>query len=191
MRIVLWATYAKPELIGRLKPILGDDLIVVADPEELAATIADAEGLLCPDFLYGAQTAETVRRRGKRLRWLQMLTQGFENAQAHGVPAGVTVTGLGNIYFEENWTTDILVSEGNLRSLVADEVGTSTYNNTFPGDADPFDRVERLINRGKAAGREFPFDPIFTQFLLRLEHYTFIIRAKRAKAHRRSATFPP
>ncbi len=98
MRIVLWATYAKPELIGRLKPILGDDLIVVADPEELAATIAGAEALLCPDFLYGAQTAETVRRRGKRLRWLQMLTQGFENAQAHGVPAGVTVTNAGDAY---------------------------------------------------------------------------------------------
>jgi phosphoglycerate dehydrogenase-like enzyme len=98
MRIVLWATYAKPELIGRLEPILGDDLTVVADAEGFAAAIADAEALLCPDFLYGAQTAETVRERGKRLRWLQMLTQGFENAQAQGVPAGVTVTNAGDAY---------------------------------------------------------------------------------------------
>ena len=98
MRIVLWATYAKAELVGRLEPILGDSLTVVANPEELGAALNESEALLCPDFLYGAQVAETMRERGKRLRWLQLLTQGFENAQAHGVPAGVTVTNAGNAY---------------------------------------------------------------------------------------------
>jgi phosphoglycerate dehydrogenase-like enzyme len=98
MRIVLWATYAKAELIGRLEPILRESLVVVTNAEELGAAIGEAEALLCPDFLYGAQLAETVRTRGKRLRWLQLLTQGFENAQAHGVPAGVTVTNAGDAY---------------------------------------------------------------------------------------------
>jgi phosphoglycerate dehydrogenase-like enzyme len=98
MRIVLWATYAKSELIGRLKPILGDNLAVVADPEELGAAIGEAEALLCPDFLYGAQVARTLRERGKRLRWLQLLTQGFENADAHGVPAGIAVTNAADAY---------------------------------------------------------------------------------------------
>jgi phosphoglycerate dehydrogenase-like enzyme len=98
MRIVLWATYAKAELAGRLAPILGDNLAVVAHAEELAGAIGEAEALLCPDFLYGQRTAETVRAQGKRLRWLQLLTQGFENAQAHGVPAGVTVTNAGDAY---------------------------------------------------------------------------------------------
>ena len=98
MRIVLWATYAKPELVGRLKPILGGDLTVVATPEELGAALGEAEALLCPDFLYGANVADMVRGRGRRLRWLQLLTQGFENAQAHGVPAFVIVTNAGDAY---------------------------------------------------------------------------------------------
>jgi phosphoglycerate dehydrogenase-like enzyme len=98
MRIVLWATYAKPELVGRVKPILGARLSVVANSEELGTAIGEAEALLCPDFLYGAQVAETLRAHGKRLRWLQLLTQGFENTQAHGVPAGVTVTNAGDAY---------------------------------------------------------------------------------------------
>jgi phosphoglycerate dehydrogenase-like enzyme len=98
MRIVLWATYAKSELVGRLEPLLSDDLAVVAEPEGLATAIADAEALLCPDFLYGAHVADMVRGRGKRLRWLQLLTQGFENAQSHGVPAGITVTNAGDAY---------------------------------------------------------------------------------------------
>ncbi len=98
MRIALWATYAKPELMGRLKPIVGDDLTLVASPEELGATIGEAEALLCPDFLYSAQVAETVRARARRLRWLQLLTQGYENAQAHGVPPSVAVTNAGDAY---------------------------------------------------------------------------------------------
>jgi phosphoglycerate dehydrogenase-like enzyme len=98
MRIVLWATYAKPELVGQLKPILGDKLTVVANAEALRGAIGAAEALLCPDFLYGAQIAEAVRARGTRLRWLQLLTQGFENTQAHGVPAGLTVTNAGDAY---------------------------------------------------------------------------------------------
>jgi phosphoglycerate dehydrogenase-like enzyme len=98
MRIVLWAAFAKAELIGRLKAILGEDLTVVANPAELGAAIADADALLCPDFVYGAQVAQTLRERAKRLRWLQLLTQGFENAQAQGVPAGVIVTNAGDAY---------------------------------------------------------------------------------------------
>ena len=98
MRIVLWATFAKPELTARLGAVLGGGLAVVADAAELDAAVGEAEALLCPDFLYGAGVAKTVRTRAKRLRWLQLLTQGFENAQAHGVPAGVTVTNAGEAY---------------------------------------------------------------------------------------------
>jgi phosphoglycerate dehydrogenase-like enzyme len=98
MRIVLWAAIAKAELIGRLTAVLGQDLTVVANPAELAAAIADADALLCPDFVYSAQVDETLRDRARRLSWLQLLTQGFENAQAQGVPGGVTVTNAGDAY---------------------------------------------------------------------------------------------
>src|SRR5262245_50322119 len=98
MRIVLWATYAKAELIGRLQPLLGENLEVVANLGGLEAAIADAEALICPDFVYGAQVAEAVRAGAKRLRWLQLLTQGYENSLAHGVPASVTVTNAGDAY---------------------------------------------------------------------------------------------
>jgi phosphoglycerate dehydrogenase-like enzyme len=98
MRIVLWATFAKAELIGRLRAILGESLTVVANAGELEAAIADADALLCPDLLYGAEIARTVRERGRRLRWLQLLTQGCDSARANGVPAGVVVTNAGDAY---------------------------------------------------------------------------------------------
>jgi phosphoglycerate dehydrogenase-like enzyme len=98
MRIVLWATFAKAELAGRLQALLGDDLAVVSSLGELEAAIGDADALLCPDPVFSAQVAETVRAKARRLRWLQLLTQGFERAQANGVPAGVAVTNAGDAY---------------------------------------------------------------------------------------------
>src|SRR5262245_29881617 len=61
MRIILWATFAKPELVGRLQALVGEDLTVVASLAELGAAIAEADALVCPDFLYSAQMAQTVR----------------------------------------------------------------------------------------------------------------------------------
>lgn len=98
MRIVLWATFAKAQLIDRLRSILGDDLVVVSDFKEFGAAIADADALLCPDPLYSAQVAEAVRAQANRLRLLQLLTQGFEHAQSNGVPTGVTVCNAGDAY---------------------------------------------------------------------------------------------
>jgi phosphoglycerate dehydrogenase-like enzyme len=98
MRIVLWATYARAELTGRLQPMLRENLVVVGDLATFDAAIGDADALLCPDPVYGPQVAEAVRGRGRRLRWLQLLTQGYENAQAHGVPAGVVVSNAGDAY---------------------------------------------------------------------------------------------
>jgi phosphoglycerate dehydrogenase-like enzyme len=98
MRIVLWATFAKAELIERLRSILGDDLVVVSDLQEFDAAIGDADALVCPDPVYNAQVAEAVRARAKRLRLLQLLTQGFEHTQSHGVPSGITVCNAGDAY---------------------------------------------------------------------------------------------
>jgi phosphoglycerate dehydrogenase-like enzyme len=98
MRVVLWASFAKPELIGRLKPLLGASLTVVTNPVEFSAAIGEADALLCPDFLYGPEVAQTVRTRAGRLRWLQLLTQGYENTQANGVPPGVAVANAGDAY---------------------------------------------------------------------------------------------
>jgi phosphoglycerate dehydrogenase-like enzyme len=98
MRIVLWATFAKAELISRLEAILADDLVVVSDTKGFEAAIGNADALLCPDPVYSAQVAEAVRAGAKRLRLLQLLTQGYEHAQQNGVPAGVTVCNAGDAY---------------------------------------------------------------------------------------------
>lgn len=96
MRAVLYATLAKAETAARLKALLGDDLIIVDNDDAFADTIADADALFIGDMLYIGKAAEAVLTKGKRLKWLQTLTAGFDNAQRLGVPPGVQVTNIGD-----------------------------------------------------------------------------------------------
>src|SRR5580658_4978539 len=95
MRIVLWTGHARAEIASRLRQVAGVELVPVEDIAGLAREIADAEALVCTDFVYGADTAAALGQ-AKRLRWVQLITAGYENAQLHGVPPGVSVTNAGD-----------------------------------------------------------------------------------------------
>jgi len=96
MRAVLYATLAKADLVKKLSAILGDDLKVVDTPEQLVAAIPEADALFMGDMLYVGQTREAILNTAKRLKWIQILTAGYDNAKQYGVPAGVQVTNVGD-----------------------------------------------------------------------------------------------
>jgi phosphoglycerate dehydrogenase-like enzyme len=96
MRAVLYATLAKAELSRKLSAILGNDLRIVDTPEQLAAEIPEADALFMGDMLYVGKTRETILKDAKKLKWIQILTAGYDNAKQFGVPAGVQVTNAGD-----------------------------------------------------------------------------------------------
>ena len=96
MRAVLYATLAKADLVKKLSAILGDDLEVVDTPEQLAAEIPEADALFMGDMLYVGKTREAIMTTAKKLKWIQILTAGYDNAKQFGVPAGVQVTNVGD-----------------------------------------------------------------------------------------------
>jgi phosphoglycerate dehydrogenase-like enzyme len=90
-------------------PIMADRLGAVADHHQVEAVVAsDADALrtelaradalwLWPAF-YDAELVPVLARHAPRLRWLQVLTMGYDPLVAHGVPAGLTVTNAGDAY---------------------------------------------------------------------------------------------
>ena len=96
MRAILYATLAKAELSKKLSALLGADLRVVDTPDALAAEISEAEALFIGDMLYTGKTKDAVLAQGRKLKWMQILTAGFDNAKQFGVPAGVQVTNVGD-----------------------------------------------------------------------------------------------
>jgi phosphoglycerate dehydrogenase-like enzyme len=96
MRAVLYATLAKAELSQKLGAILGPDLKIVDTPEQLAAEMPEAEALFMGDMLYVGKAAEAVIQNGNKLKWLQILTAGYDHAKKLGVPNNATVTNVGD-----------------------------------------------------------------------------------------------
>jgi phosphoglycerate dehydrogenase-like enzyme len=97
-RIILWSPVARAEIVARLAAIPEVELVVVDDLAGLAAALPEAEALVTMGQLYGAETAKLLRRDGKRLRWIQLLTAGYDGLIFHGVPQDVVVSNAGDCY---------------------------------------------------------------------------------------------
>lgn len=96
MRAVLYTTLAKAELADKLGAILGPELKVVDNAEQLAAEMPECEALFMGDMLYVGKGAEAVIQNGKKLKWLQILTAGYDHAKELGVPNDAAVTNVGD-----------------------------------------------------------------------------------------------
>jgi phosphoglycerate dehydrogenase-like enzyme len=96
MRILLWTGHARAELIARLGAIAGVELVVIDDAQALAREAASADALVCTDFVYTAEVAALLARDANRLKWIQLLTAGYDGALAYGVKPGVVLTNAGD-----------------------------------------------------------------------------------------------
>src|ERR1700722_5297210 len=63
---------------------------------QLAETLPDADGIVMLGHLYTADFAAQVREKGRRLRWIQLTTAGYDGITFHGVPETVAVTNAGH-----------------------------------------------------------------------------------------------
>ncbi len=97
MRIVV----RTPIIAERLTAVAhrhGVESTVAADMEALRAALGDADALWLWPAFYDAPLVDALARNMPRLRWLQVLTMGFDPLVAHGVPAGLAVTNAGDSY---------------------------------------------------------------------------------------------
>jgi phosphoglycerate dehydrogenase-like enzyme len=96
MRAVLYATVAKTEASAQLGTMLGSELKVVDGPDALAREMPECEALFIGDMLYVGDGAAAVIENGRKLKWVQLLTAGYDNTKEFGVPNRAQVTNVGN-----------------------------------------------------------------------------------------------
>jgi phosphoglycerate dehydrogenase-like enzyme len=98
MNVVIRSLHATTPIVARLRELVGDTIAVVHDDSELAAAVPTAELLLVTDNLYSAEFARILGERAKNLKWIQLLSAGYDAVARHGVPPDVTVTNAGDAY---------------------------------------------------------------------------------------------
>lgn len=90
---------------------------------DLARELPDAEILFTANSVYEADAAETIREKGKGLRWIHFKTSGVDKAVKYGLPAGVPVTnspGLSAPCHAEHTMGMLLLLTRRFRQLDAD-----------------------------------------------------------------------
>ena len=68
----------------------------VQSAAELVRALPDADGIVMLGHFYTADVAAQVRQKGRRLRWIQLTTAGYDGFTFHGVPEAITVTNAGH-----------------------------------------------------------------------------------------------
>jgi len=71
---------------------------VASDAAAIGAEIAAADVLVINNAFYTAELAAIVREQARRLQWIQFYSTGYNNAETHGLPDGVTLTNAGSVY---------------------------------------------------------------------------------------------
>ena len=97
MRIVI----RTPIMADRLTALAdrhGVESVVAGDADTLLAEIADADALWLWPAFYDAALARALEQHVARLRWLQVLTMGYDSVAAFGAPAGMEITNAGDSY---------------------------------------------------------------------------------------------
>jgi phosphoglycerate dehydrogenase-like enzyme len=64
--------------------------------DAFGAALPDAEAIVMLGHFYTAQVAALIRERGRKLRWIQLTTAGYDGISFHGVPETVVVTNAGH-----------------------------------------------------------------------------------------------
>jgi len=97
MRIVFGARVVRDQVIAKLKSIPGIDAVIVDDVADVVPLAAGADAIVISDprGKDGAALVEAMRQPGSKLRWVQVVSAGYEGLAAHGVPSHVAVTNQG------------------------------------------------------------------------------------------------
>lgn len=97
MKIVLVGMTVKPEVIAALRTTAGPAAVVVEDEPAAIAAMATAEAVVISDNAYTPTVAAAIRS-APALRWMQIVTAGYDNITRLGAPGGAVVTSVGDAF---------------------------------------------------------------------------------------------
>lgn len=97
MKIVLVSMTLRPEVVQALIPVGGAKMHVAGTQDEAIAEVATADAVILSDNAYTPALAAALKAASS-LKWLQIMTAGYDNATRLGVPAQATITSVGDAF---------------------------------------------------------------------------------------------
>lgn len=96
LRILVWTSVAERPVLDALDGVDGVEARAASSREAFLEGIAAADGVVMMGG-FQSYTAEVADRIAKSptLKWLQLISAGYEGVEAHGAPAHIQLTGPG------------------------------------------------------------------------------------------------
>jgi phosphoglycerate dehydrogenase-like enzyme len=98
MKVIVTASLGKAQVQQRLADRIGDQAHWVESADAAVSELPTADALICPDHFISARIAEALKTSAPALKWVQLLTAGYDNIKLHGAPARITVCNAGEAY---------------------------------------------------------------------------------------------
>src|SRR5436190_5332084 len=98
MKVLVSASLGKAQLQKRLAEKIGNQAHWVENADAAVRELPTADALICPDHFLSAKVTDAVKASAPNLRWIQLLTAGYDNIKRHGAPARITVCNAGEAY---------------------------------------------------------------------------------------------
>lgn len=93
--ILLWAPMDRDYLPGRVAAFADVRMDIVEGIGDLPRLLPAADAMIMLGHFYTAQSAPIIKQHGRKLRWIQLTTAGYDSVITHGKPDGVVVTNAG------------------------------------------------------------------------------------------------
>jgi phosphoglycerate dehydrogenase-like enzyme len=166
MKVVVAAAFAKDEVIARLRSILGAGVTVAEDSAAIVRGLSDAEALFCADPFYSAEVAAAVRGGAPKLKWIQLLTAGYDRLKQFGTREGIVLCNAGDAYSPGVAThvlALLLALQRQVPAMLANQARHAWERGYVPQVTSPFGSVIAIVGFG-SIGREVarllrPFGP--------------------------------
>jgi phosphoglycerate dehydrogenase-like enzyme len=98
MKLLVTASLGKAQLQQRLAEKIGNQAHWVENAEAAISALPNTDALICPDHFLSAKVVDAVKSSAPKLRWIQLLTAGYDNIKRHGAPAHIAVCNAGEAY---------------------------------------------------------------------------------------------
>lgn len=157
MKVVYWPSMAGAEITARLRAIPGIRLALADGPAAIDAEIADAEVLVIGGHFFGADVAQSLKAKARKLRFIQTFTAGYEGLQAQGVPPGVQVANAGDAWspaVAEHGMAILLALVKRLPQFVAQQ-GRKEWNRSLTAEMGSLIGQTLVVVGFGSIGREF------------------------------------
>ncbi len=89
MKVVVYAQGVRSEVVNLITGS-GQGDIIAAKATEIEAALADADGLVLQDFVWTPELL-AITQKSPKLKWIQLLTSGYDRMTQYGVPRDVTI----------------------------------------------------------------------------------------------------